>query len=277
MANAPQICPLTASNNPDVTALAADPGTIAKTLDGYFFKKYSTGSTDWTRFAYTDEDYYKSRACKVLSCSRLASWKWDDFDEKLPSGMTYNNPGGSQTVMDSAACGVLQVRLKPVISNYSYIVPGKLVADSAGVCFPSGSAGTWYIGIRFKSDSISTGTNCAVIATQADETQIAFGNIASIYASTTAQYGVRSNHGIDASASFYTRVDLDTAAHTHELWRTNGMTYYAVDGVIKVTKNIWLNTPCSIRLSCRASATLESVTGSFDWLCYGVPTGHRMT
>jgi hypothetical protein len=280
MANAPQVCPLVAPSDPSVAGLGGDPGTIAKTEDGYFYEKYGTGSTDWLPPSYTDEEYYKSRACGLLSCSRLSSWAWDDFVENSPANVFCVGTNATYGSI-SSACGVVEQRLKAGIGGNCSLAFGKSEQDY--YLLPSGTEGSWYAATRFKSDSIATGSALYIQLRQVSpNTSVTCGNLTANMAgfgapsATTAEYSFYGTIGADA-AWFPTGIALDTNMHIHEVWRQNGMTYYAIDGVIKIMKNVWHAQCVGVKVvSVTLAANQTATTGSIDWICFGIPSGQRM-
>jgi hypothetical protein len=275
MANAPQVCPLTASANPDVTALVADPGTIAETLDGQFFKKYSTGSTDWTRFSYDDEEYYKSRACGLLSCSRLATWKWDDFEGNIAARWTKSAGGGTLSNVANVPCGVFNIKCTRPTSGDTQLQYGwgkSLPHLESGSQIPSGSAGSWYFAARM--NFALPGNACYQSCAMYDR------NVTSIRFETSFTTNKWSWYADGPSATtINTNTVADTNTHVFEIFRVNAFSYFYLDGVQISSGNIYPLAPATMGFNVDVYSTSTQTTASInvDWVCVAVPTGHRMT
>jgi hypothetical protein len=252
---------ITITGDPSVTGLAASLRAIG--YDGtVYWQKYGTADTNWRRITgplsyRTDEDYYKSRASKLMGSPRLTCWWWSDLLEALGEEFTATFGGAATWTTKYNDCGVSTLS-SGGSGSFGLAVGGTTTASKNAI--PGGTTGVWYICVRMKATGI---------AAAGTSTYIEIDNL------DMGDFGVASqeNWGMWSATSGgaqYSTVTNDQETHVHEFVRVDGITYYYLDEVlIKSGEEFYPTNNGHVFLK-GASASSTSRITHLDFLCFAV-------
>jgi hypothetical protein len=262
----------TISGDPSVAGLAAAVGAIG--YDGaVYWLKYGTANTDWRRITgplsyRTDEDYYKSRASKLMGSPRLTCWLWEDWLEPLSEKFVSSVGGGGTVGTKYNDCGVITLTANGGASQANLWLGNAF--NQNGNLFPSGTGGVWYCAWRGKVANENQNT-FQVKLMDTTNSLVWFGDITN----NGKKWGIYDQRTTTNNLS---AVDNDAGTHVHELVRYNGTTTYYLDESSIVSGDFYCTTPGTLVMQAyQYAGAASALTAHLDWVACAVGGNNTRT